>query len=49
MTTALVVGAKSAADEAVSRTLAHMRPWSLMLVIASPDDYINDMLVALQA
>ena len=31
MTTALVVGAKSASDEAVSRTLAHVRPWSLML------------------
>ena len=49
MTTALVVGAKSASDEAVSKTLAQVRPWSLMLVIANPDDYIDDMLVALQA
>jgi len=49
MTTALVVGARSAPDEAVSKTLAQVRPWSLMLVIASPDDYIDDMLVALQA
>lgn len=49
MTTALVVGAKSASDEAVSKTLAQVRPWSLMLVIAGPDDYIEDMLVALQA
>ena len=49
MTTALVVGAKSASDEAVSRTLAHVRRWSLMLVIASPNDYIDDMLVALRA
>lgn len=48
-TTALVVGARSASDEAVSKTLAQVRPWSLMLVIASPDDYIDDMLVALQA
>lgn len=49
MTTALVVGARSASDEAVSRTLTQVRPWSLMLAIASPDDYIDDMLVALQA
>ena len=49
MTTALVVGAESASDEAVSKTLAQVRPWSLMLVIANPDDYIDDMLVALQA
>jgi hypothetical protein len=49
MTTALVVGAGYASDEAVSKTLAQVRPWSLMLVIANPDDYIDDMLVALQA
>ena len=49
MTTALVVGARSASNEATSKTLAQVRPWSLMLVIASPDDYIDDMLVALQA
>jgi hypothetical protein len=48
-TTSLVVGARSAPDEAVSKTLAQVRPWSLMLVIAGPDDYIHDMLVALQA
>ena len=49
MTTALVVGAASATDEAVSATLAQVRPWSLMVVIAAPDDYIDDMLVALRA
>jgi hypothetical protein len=48
-TTALVVGAASASDRAVSETLAQVRPWSLMLVIAEPDDYIEDMLVALRA
>ena len=48
-TTVLVVGAGSASDEAVAETLAQVRPWSLMLVIATPDDYINDMLVALRA
>jgi hypothetical protein len=49
MTTALVVGAASASDEAVSETLAQVRPWSLMVVIANPDDYIDDMLAALRA
>ena len=49
MTTALVVGASWATDEAVSETLAQVRPWSLMAVIATPDDYMDDMLVALRA
>ena len=49
MTTALVVGATSASDDAVSKTLAQVRPWSLMVVMANPDDYIDDMLVALRA
>ena len=48
-TTALVVGATSASDEAVSDTLGQVRPWALMVVIANPDDYIDDMLVALRA
>ena len=49
MTTALVVGGTSASDEALSRTLAPLRPWSLMVVIASSDEYIEDMLTALRA
>jgi hypothetical protein len=48
-TTALVVGAASASEEAVSKTLAQVRPWSMMVVIANPDDYIDDMLIALRA
>ncbi len=47
-TTGLIIGA-GASDEALSKTLAQLRPWSLMLVIASADDYIEDMLVALRA
>src|SRR5215831_1754169 len=47
-TTGLIVGG-SASDEALSKTLGQLRPWSLMLVIASADDYIEDMLVALRA
>ena len=48
-TTALVVGAVSASREAVSETLAQVRPWSLMLVVAEPDEYVEDMLLALRA
>src|SRR5215471_17262158 len=44
-----IVGANGVSDEALSKTLAQLRPWSLMLVIASADDYIEDMLVALRA
>lgn len=48
-TTALIVGANTASDESLSRTLAQVRPWSLMVVIANTDDYISDMLTALRA
>ena len=48
-TTALIAGASSASDEAVSKTLKQVRPWSLMVVIADADDYIDDMLTALRA
>jgi hypothetical protein len=33
----------------LSRTLAQLRPWTLMLVIANTTDYIGDMLQALRA
>jgi hypothetical protein len=49
MTTALVVSAASASDEELAKTLAQLRPWSLMVVIANGDDYIQDMLTALRA
>jgi len=49
MTTALIVGGTAASDEALSKTLAQVRPWSLMVVIADADDYIEDMLIALRA
>ena len=48
-TTALVVGSAAVSDEALSKTLAQLRPYALMLVIASADDYIADMLAALRA
>jgi hypothetical protein len=49
MTTALIVGATAASDTALAKTLAQLRPWSLMVVIANADDYIEDMLSALRA
>jgi hypothetical protein len=44
MTTTLVVCAASVTDEALSKTLAQVRPWSLMVVIASDDQYVEDIL-----
>ena len=49
MTTALVLGGTNVADDVLSKTLAQLRPWSLMLVIASAEEYIADMLTALRA
>ena len=48
-TTGLIVGGANASNEALAKTLAQLRPWSLMLVIANTDDYIEDMLTALRA
>ena len=49
VTTALVTDAEAAGDEALSRTLAQLRPWSLMVVVANADQYIEDVLSALRA
>ncbi len=49
MTTALIIGSEESSDEELSRTLASLRPYASMLVIASNDDYIEEMLVALRA
>src|ERR1700733_10154857 len=48
-TTGLILGGSSATDEMLSKTLSRLRPWSLMLVIASGEDYVEDMLIALRA
>ena len=48
-TTALIMQSASVSDDALSRTLAQLRPWALMLVIANNDDYVDDMLTALRA
>jgi hypothetical protein len=49
MTTGFVIGVASGSRSALSKTLAQLRPWSLMVVIADSDDYIDDMLAALRA
>jgi hypothetical protein len=49
MTTTLVVGAASVSDEALSKTLSAVRPWSEMVVIANADEYVDDLLTALRA
>jgi hypothetical protein len=49
MTTALIIDSTVKSDEELSRTLATLRPYASMLVIASNDDYIEEMLVALRA
>jgi hypothetical protein len=49
MTTALIIGGASSADETISKMLAQLRPHVMMLVISSADEYIKDMLTALRA
>ena len=44
MTHAIVRGAPATEDEGLSRTLAQVRPWSLMVVVTSSDDYVEDIL-----
>ena len=46
MTTTIVIRAASTTDEALSKTLAQVRPWSLMVVVASDDAYVDDILTS---
>ena len=49
MTTALIIGSEERSNEELSKTLAALRPYASMLVIASGDEYIDEMLAALRA
>jgi hypothetical protein len=49
MATALVISTATSSDDELSKTLAQVRPWSLMVVIADADDYVDATLVALRA
>ena len=44
MTHTVIVRAASATDAALSKTLAQVRPWSLMVVVVNDDDYVDDIL-----
>jgi len=46
MTTTIVIRAASTTDEALSKTLAQVRPWSLMVVVASDEAYVDDILTS---
>ena len=46
MTTSIVIRAAATTDEALSKTLAQIRPWSLMVVVASDEAYVDDILTS---
>jgi uncharacterized protein (DUF697 family) len=48
-TIAFVLGSTAAQQEALSRTLSQLRPWTLMLVIAANEEAIAETLAALRA
>jgi hypothetical protein len=43
-TATFIVDAAKAGDEALSKTLAQVRPWSLMVVITSDDSYVEEII-----
>ncbi len=49
MTMALIIGSEQRSNEELSKTLATLRPYASMLVIAGGDEYIEEMLAALRA
>ena len=49
LATALIIGSQAKSDEELSKTLGALRPYASMVVIASNDEYIEEMLVALRA
>jgi hypothetical protein len=49
MTMALIIGNEQRSNEELSKTLAALRPYASMLVIANGDEYIEEMLSALRA
>jgi hypothetical protein len=49
VTTVLIIGSASAPDDALARTLAPLRRDAVMVVLASAEDYVADMLTALRA
>ena len=48
MTHTIIVRAAAVSDAALSKTLSQVRPWSLMVVVANNDDYVEDILRSLR-
>jgi hypothetical protein len=48
MTHTVIVRAAAVSDAALSKTLSQVRPWSLMVVVANEDDYVEDILRSLR-
>jgi len=46
MTHTVIVRAAAVSDEALSKTLVQVRPWSLMVVVVNDDDYVDDILTS---
>ena len=44
MTHTVIVRASAVSDAALAKTLAQVRPWSLMVVVVNDDDYVDDIL-----
>lgn len=44
MTTTVVVNANASSEGELSNTLSQVRPWSLMVVVASDHAYVDDIL-----
>ena len=49
MTMALIIGSEQQSDDALSKTLATLRPYASMIIVANGDEYIEEMLSALRA
>jgi hypothetical protein len=45
-TATLVIRPRDVSEEALSKTLAQVRPWSLMVVIAGDESYLDDLLTS---
>jgi hypothetical protein len=47
--TSLILGSATKSDDELAKSLTQLRPYSHMLVVASAEDYVEDMLRALRA
>jgi hypothetical protein len=45
-TATVVVRGRTASDEMLSKSLAQVRPWSLMVVVADDERYVDDLLTS---